>query len=141
MGKLLGRGILLIVLFAVLAIVLPSEAQAQQINVTSFGFEDSKYLPLYELSSYADSVYKSYSDLRYNITKDKSSKSSLLLNFINYINQPDKFNDQLMFIVDPILRGTVIMGVVTVYGLALWIWLNHASHAYMWVPYRNHLFS
>ncbi len=75
-----------------------------QIGITSFGLEDSKYLPLYELSSYADSVYKSYSDLRYNITKDKSSKSSLLLNFINYINQPDKFNDQLMFIVDPILQ-------------------------------------
>ena len=46
-----------------------------------------------------------------------------------------------LIIVDPILRGTVIMGVVTVYGLVLWIWLNHASHAYMWVPYRSYLFS
>jgi len=75
-----------------------------RVNMTNFRDQDSMYLPLYDLSSYSDSVYKSYSDLRSNITKDESSKSSLLLNFMNYLSQPDKFNDQLMFIVDPILQ-------------------------------------
>ena len=46
-----------------------------------------------------------------------------------------------LIFVDPVFRGIVIMGIVSAYGLVLWIWLNHASHAYFWIPYRNYLYS
>jgi len=86
------------------------------IGMTNFGSEDPKYLPLYDLSSYADSVYKSYSDLRLNITKYESSETSLLLDFIKYLNQPNKFNDQLMFIVDPILQFIPFEALIDING-------------------------
>ena len=40
----------------------------------------------------------------------------IVLNFINYINQPDKFNDQLMFIVDPILQFIPFEALIDING-------------------------
>ena len=36
--------------------------------------------------------------------------------------------------------STVITGIVFGYALVLFVWLNYASHAGYWLPYRNMLF-
>jgi hypothetical protein len=39
------------------------------------------------------------------------------------------FNDRL-------LKTAVVIGVVLGYGSVQWVWLNHASHAFAWLPYK-----
>jgi len=36
-------------------------------------------------------------------------------------------------------QQTVTIAVLLVYGLALYVWLNYATHAQYWLPYRNWL--
>jgi hypothetical protein len=33
-------------------------------------------------------------------------------------------------------RGALVLAVLAYYGAALFVWLNYASHAYAWLPYR-----
>ncbi len=33
-----------------------------------------------------------------------------------------------------------VTGVIFYYGLVLFVWLNYATHAFAWLPYRNWLF-
>jgi hypothetical protein len=40
----------------------------------------------------------------------------------------------------PKSRAILVLGVVTYYGLVHFVWLNFASHAFAWLPYRNVLF-
>lgn len=35
---------------------------------------------------------------------------------------------------------TVTIAIVSGYGLVLYVWLNYATHAHYWIPYRNMLF-
>jgi len=41
---------------------------------------------------------------------------------------------------DRTVRSWVIVSICALYGLILWVWLEHADHAYYWVPYNNVLF-
>jgi len=37
-------------------------------------------------------------------------------------------------------QGFVVAGVVVYYAAVQFVWLNFASHAFAWLPYRNYLF-
>ena len=42
-----------------------------------------------------------------------------------------------MFIENEALRAGSVMGISTLYGLVLFVWLNYASHAFYWTPYKS----
>jgi hypothetical protein len=42
-----------------------------------------------------------------------------------------------MFIENEALRAGSVMGISVLYGLVLFVWLNYASHAFYWIPYKS----
>ena len=33
--------------------------------------------------------------------------------------------------------AAITIGIILVYGLVFWVWLNYANHSYNWVPYTS----
>ena len=42
-----------------------------------------------------------------------------------------------MFIENEARRAGSVMGISALYGLVLFVWLNYASHAFYWIPYKS----
>lgn len=45
-----------------------------------------------------------------------------------------------ILIQDTMLRTVAVIAIISGYAAVLWVWLNHANHAFRWLPYDNLLF-